>query len=157
MNGNQLKKADLTRYLDTASEAAGLMLNNINRAANLIQSFKQVAVDQTSAGRRVFDLAIYIDEIFTSLSPRLRQSAVRVQMDCPPGIEMDSYPGALSQVITNFVMNALTHAFGERGEGTIALHAGRLNAEYSPPGLQRRRLRHPPGKPRPYIRALLYH
>lgn len=111
VESGQLRKADLARYLDMASETAALTLSNIQRAAALIQSFKQVAVDQTSDERRRFDLAAYVSEVVTSLTPQLRKSAATVALEIPEGIEMDSFPGALSQVVTNFIMNALTHAF----------------------------------------------
>jgi signal transduction histidine kinase len=106
-----MKRADFTRYLDLASDTTRLMLSNIHRAAGLIQSFKQVAVDQTSAERRRFDLADYLREVVTSLSPQLHKASVKVEVICANGIEMDSFPGALSQVVTNLVMNALLHAF----------------------------------------------
>jgi len=117
----QIKKADLTKYLELADETTGLMLTNIHRAAELIQSFKQVAVDQTSSECRPFNLGGYLDEVLTSLRPRLRKSSVEVTVTCDPEIEMFSFAGAFSQVITNLVMNALTHAFDEGQEGHITL------------------------------------
>ncbi len=119
----QLKKTDLSTYLDGNTETTGLILSNIQRAAELIQSFKQVAVDQTTAERRVFDLETYLDEVITSLRPRLKKSAVELSVDCPSGITLDSFPGVFAQVITNLVMNALTHAFAEEQPGQIIIAA----------------------------------
>jgi len=101
-------------------------LSNAERAANLIQSFKQVAVDQTSEARRDFELNDYLHEIITSLQPKLRRTRIRVSIECPPEIKMDSFPGALSQVITNLVMNALIHAFDDAKIGKISIHAQHL-------------------------------
>ena len=122
----QLRKSDVTRYMDVARETVGLVLSNINRAADLIQSFKQVAVDQTSAERRIFHLDAYLDEIITSLSPNLRMAAATVEVACDPAIEMHSYPGAIAQVITNLVMNAVNHAFEEKRGGRIMIRADRI-------------------------------
>ena len=122
----QIRKTDLTRYMNLARETAGLVLSNINRAAELIQSFKQVAVDQTSAERRVFNLGSYLEEIVTSLSPNLRKVEATVDVICDPSIEIDSYPGALAQVMTNLVMNALNHAFDNKRGGLITIRAERL-------------------------------
>ncbi|AWJ83773.1 PAS domain-containing sensor histidine kinase [Azospirillum sp. TSH58] len=116
-----LKKSDLTAYVAAAGESSRLIEQNLTRAAELIQSFKRVAVDQTSQERRRFDLRSYLDEIITSLGPRLRKSPHRMTVTCPDGITMDGYPGALSQVITNLVINALTHAFPDGREGAMAL------------------------------------
>ncbi|HYD29635.1 MAG TPA: ATP-binding protein [Azospirillaceae bacterium] len=114
--GSLLRKNDLASFVDTAMEITGLVTSNIQRAAHLVQSFKQVAVDQTSEMRREFELGEYIDEIVLSLSPRVRQTPHSVSYACPPDVMMDSYPGPLAQVLTNFICNALEHAFSHDGE-----------------------------------------
>lgn len=119
-----MRRADFERYADLAREASERILSNAQRAAELIQSFKQVAVDQTRDDRRHFDLAHYIHEVLVSLGPRLRPTNVAVMVDCPDGLEIDGYPGPLSQVLTNLVMNALMHAFAPGQFGHIRLHAG---------------------------------
>ncbi|WP_338846048.1 HAMP domain-containing sensor histidine kinase [Massilia sp. W12] len=116
-----IKKSDILAYLTTAGESSRLIQANAERAAQLIQSFKQIAVDQTSEARRRFQMRQYLDEIITSLGPRLKQSKVAVEVDCPPDMKVDSYPGAFAQVITNLVMNALTHAFGQEQDACISI------------------------------------
>jgi PAS domain S-box-containing protein len=123
LQGGKLKKSDADRYLETATEASAIMVATIGRAAELIQSFKQVAVDQSTDVRRSFNLAEYIGEILLSLKPRLRQTTHTVSVDCPDDLEIDSYPGALSQVLTNFVMNSLVHGFAEGKVGFITISA----------------------------------
>ncbi|CAO3443119.1 ATP-binding protein [Azospirillum largimobile] len=116
-----MKKSDLAAYVATAGESSRLIEQNLTRAAELIQSFKRVAVDQTSEERRRFDLLAYLEEVVTSLGPTLRKSRHRVAIACSPGIQMDSFPGALSQVVTNLVMNALTHAFPSDCKGHMVI------------------------------------
>ncbi|MDB5764451.1 MAG: putative two-component system sensory histidine kinase [Herminiimonas sp.] len=108
-----MKRSDLDNYIGTASIISKLLLSNMERAATLIQSFKEVAIDQTSEERRTFRLKAYIDDVLLNLRPMLRNAGRQVTVDCPDMIEVDTYPGALSQVLTNFVMNALLHAFDQ--------------------------------------------
>jgi|GEM_PF-3457832 Signal transduction histidine kinase len=110
-------------YLDSAGEAVRLILSNCDRAAELIHGFKQVAVDQTSGERRTYDLAEYVDEVLLSLRPKFKHSPHRIVVDIPAGIVVDGYPGALSQVLTNLVVNALTHGFDDGRSGTLRLSA----------------------------------
>ncbi|KAA0580716.1 ATP-binding protein [Azospirillum sp. Sh1] len=116
-----MRKSELAAYVATAGESSRLIEQNLTRAAELIQSFKRVAVDQTSEERRRFDLLAYLEEVVTSLGPTLRKSRHRVAIACSPGIVMDSFPGALSQVVTNLVMNALTHAFPADCKGHMVI------------------------------------
>lgn len=117
LDANALRKSDLVEFLDGLSESARLLVGNIDRAAALIQSFKQVAVDQSSGDRRVFELKSYIDELLFSLRPRLKRTRLTVSVECPEDLTMDSYPGALGQVLTNLVVNAIVHAYGDGSHG----------------------------------------
>ncbi|MGF7173256.1 sensor histidine kinase [Azospirillum doebereinerae] len=126
-----MKRSDLTAYVAAAGESSRLIQQNLTRAAELIQSFKRVAVDQTSEERRRFDLLAYLEEIVTSLGPTLRKTPHRVAIACSPGIVLDSFPGALSQVVTNLVMNALTHAFPD---GTGRMVEGHMVIDVDDPG-----------------------
>jgi len=130
---------DFERFMATLIDTTGLIQSNCERAADLIRSFKQVAVDRTTSERRHFDLALTIRETLASLGPHLRQAGHEVVVDCPPGIVMNSHPGALSQVLGNFVMNSLTHAFDPGQSGRITIRVaptpeGQICLEYSDDG-----------------------
>ena len=116
-----LTKSAVERFIDDTSQAADLLTRNIVRSANLVSSFKQVAVDQTSAQRRRFDLAEVVAENVKALSPTLRKTAFVVDLQIAAEIRMDSYPGPLGQVIMNLINNAVLHGFEGRSEGTITL------------------------------------
>lgn len=109
-----LRRADLEDYVGSATEAMGFVLGNISRAADLVQSFKQVAVDQTTDQARRFDLGDYVGEVLRSLQPQLRRLPHRLDTRLDEGLVVDSAPGAIAQIVTNLVMNALTHAFTGR-------------------------------------------
>ncbi len=117
----EMKRSDLDAYVSTAATISNLLLSNMERAATLIQSFKEVAVDQTSEKRRLFRLKDYIEEVLSNLTPILRRSELRISVNCDKAIEIDTYPGAFAQIITNFVMNALLHAFPDDTSGDILI------------------------------------
>ncbi len=122
---NGIKRSTLESYIGDASKAGDILVRNLYRAANLVTSFKQVAVDQTSSQRRSFSLAETISEIMLTLSPTLRKTAFVVNQDIPGDLLLDSYPGPLGQVVTNLLNNVLLHAFDGRSEGTILIAAQR--------------------------------
>ncbi|MEC5159682.1 MULTISPECIES: sensor histidine kinase [unclassified Janthinobacterium] len=121
VGGGNVKKSDILRYLETAGESARLIMNNAYRAAHLIHSFKQIAADQVSEARRHFELREYIGEVVSSLQPSLKKTRIGIAIDCPDDITLDSYPGALAQVLTNLTLNCVEHAFDADTEGLIAI------------------------------------
>lgn len=125
----KIRKSDLDSFFDLFEVTTRLILRDTERAIELIQSFKQVAVDQTSGERRQFDLKGYIEEVFLSLRPRLRRTRLTAQIECPRDILMDSYPGALSQLLTNFVMNSLMHAFDAEDSGLLRVEVNQPRAD----------------------------
>jgi signal transduction histidine kinase len=122
-----LRRATLEKFLEEARTAGDLIVRNLQRAADLVTSFKHVAVDQTSDNRRDFDLRATVLEIVATLSPQLKKTPYRLELDIPEGIVLNSYPGALGQIVTNMVNNAVIHAFAERDHGTLTLRARPLD------------------------------
>jgi len=120
-----LKKSQLLDTVATSRESAAIVLSNLMRAAELIQSFKQVAVDQTSREMRTIDLDVYLHETINSLQPRIKATAQRVELLCPPGISLHLAAGALSQLVSNLVLNALEHAFPDGQPGLVRVTASR--------------------------------
>ncbi len=119
LKNGTLKRSDLDKIMDTLRQSSLMILANLNRAAELIQSFKQVAVDQSSEERRSFDIRAYLEEVLLNLQPKLKRTKINVQIQCDYNIFLDSFPGLISQITTNLVMNALVHAFDPDDNGTI--------------------------------------
>jgi len=118
---NRLKRSDFKKYIEIGLESASSILSNLNRAAELVQSFKQVAVDQAVEEKRVFGLKHYIDEVFISLRPRYKRTDHQITVDCSEMLELNSYPGVIMQVLTNLVMNSLIHGFDGIEKGHISI------------------------------------
>ncbi|HBB36064.1 MAG TPA: hypothetical protein DDZ80_15715 [Cyanobacteria bacterium UBA8803] len=106
-----LKRSVLKGYLDIAKESSELILRNLERAGELVQSFKQVSVDCTSLEKRPFAVKNYLEEALFNLNPQLKQTKHRLTIVGDETLIIDSYPGALSQVVTNLVLNSITHAY----------------------------------------------
>ncbi len=120
-----LNKAQFDRFMDDCYESVDILSTNIERAAALIRSFKRVAVDQSSEERRSVNLREYIDALLLSLSPKLKGTSHRVEVEGDKQIVIDTMPGALSQVITNLVLNSLIHAFPAGRAGVIKIKVTR--------------------------------
>lgn len=135
---NRMKRSDLDDYLRTVEETSGMIQANLQRASELIRSFKQVAVDRSSQTKRRFKVKAYIQEVLVSLRPNLKKTKHRLTVEGPDAIELYSDPGAVSQLITNLLMNSLIHAYGPDSEGTISIQLERqrhqLTIRYSDDG-----------------------
>ncbi|NRF68074.1 PAS-domain containing protein [Aquincola sp. S2] len=116
-----VRRGDVDQLLRAGAEASSSIASNLRRAAELVRSFKLVAVDQSSEQRRRFNLGAYLEDVVRSLQPKLKRTPFRIEVRCPPDIELLSYPGAYSQVLTNLVMNSLIHGFDGRSAGRIEL------------------------------------
>jgi PAS domain S-box-containing protein len=120
-----LKKSDLEGFIQTGRESCSTILSNLGRAAELIKSFKQVAADQSSEIPRQFNLRDYVDEVLVSLKPKFKRTGHVVENHCPD-VTLYSYPGAFMQIITNLLVNSLTHAFEGTEHGRISI-GGRVD------------------------------
>lgn len=120
-----LKRSDLQNLLDDTRQASDILTRNLTRAGALVTSFKQVAVDQTSAQRRQFELAELVAEIVLTLTPSTRKAGCQIEVEVPEGMAMDSYPGALGQVLANLINNAMVHGYEGVREGRIIVRAER--------------------------------
>ncbi|MBI2397656.1 MAG: hypothetical protein HYV17_07640 [Xanthomonadales bacterium] len=117
IDARELKASELPAFRDNVNESMRLILGSLERALHLITSFKKVAVDQSSEQRRRFELRGFLDDVRTALAPTYKHTRHQLDIDCAEGIVADTYPGALFQVLTNLIHNALVHAFVEGSAG----------------------------------------
>ena len=118
-----LRRSQLEEFVRTSRDAAQQLVGNLHRAAELIQSFKQVAVDRSHAERRQFSLGEATDQIIASLRPVLKRSTISLSVDVPEGLVVDGFPGSYGQILTNLFLNAANHAFPDGRSGAIAISA----------------------------------
>jgi PAS domain S-box-containing protein len=116
-----LRRSSLTEFIESNRDAASQLVANLNRAAELIQSFKQVAADRNYSDQRVFDLADLTEQVVMSLKPGLRKQNLALSVDCRPNLIMNSYPGPYGQVLTNLFLNAVAHAFPNGSGGAVEI------------------------------------
>lgn len=136
-NGD-LSEKEFEEFITTSNELADTITINLMRAADIIKSFKTVAVDQTSKQKREFNLKEYIDETLLSLRNKTKKMDINFVVNCDNMILINSNPGAISQIITNLVMNSMIHGFEESKKGKITIVAkvedSSLHVEYSDDG-----------------------
>jgi signal transduction histidine kinase len=123
VNAGNLRRSMLEQFIGDTQTATDILIRNLRRASELISSFKQVAVDQASAQRREFNLAEAVSEILITLGPTLKKTPYQIDSNIAPDIVLDSYPGALGQILVNLINNALLHAFDGRQQGLISVQA----------------------------------
>jgi signal transduction histidine kinase len=124
-----VRRSALADFTDGCQDAASQLVANLQRAGELVQSFKQVAVDRSGAERRRFELRLATEQIVASVRPGLRKSRASLALDIPFDIALDSYPGAYGQVLTNLIFNAVTHAFTDGADGHMLIKAHRLGTD----------------------------
>ncbi len=133
-----MKRSTLDHFIAGVEDAGRLILTNLERSNELVQSFKQVAVDQSSEARRTFAVQEYLEDILRSLRPSLKRTPHLIEIDCDPGLSLTSYPGALAQVVTNLVMNSVVHGYDDGVSGRIRLaaaaHDGGVRLRYADDG-----------------------
>jgi ligand-binding sensor domain-containing protein/signal transduction histidine kinase len=128
-NGSTMRRSDLRNFIEAAREASTLLMRSLRNAAELVNSFKQVAVDQASAKRRKFNLHQASHEIVMTMKNQVRKAGHHMVLEMPEDIVMDSFPGPYGQVIINLINNALLHAFEDRESGEIRMWAVQLGAD----------------------------
>ena len=114
-----LRRSSLNAFVNLVQDAASQLVTNLNRSADRIQSFKQVALDQSQSKRRSFDPALLAEQVLSHLTRDSNQQSIIIDSHCARDLTMDSYPGPLGQILTHLVVNAMTHAFPEGLDGTI--------------------------------------
>jgi signal transduction histidine kinase len=121
-NDKSITQTQMSSFIEEAGQTTHLLMNNLNRASELIASFKQVAVDQTSEAERRLDLNSYLDEIIQSLKPSFKNTHHTIDVECDDSIRIMCAPGAIAQIVTNLVMNSVMHGFEHKVNGHIEIN-----------------------------------
>lgn len=122
----KMKKSDLEQFLSITHETNEMVQANLERASSLVRNFKQISVDQSVEIKRTFLFKEYLEGIIASLKPTLKKTNLRLDVHCNENLLVYTYPGALSQIITNLVMNSLNHAYSIEDEGSLNIRVDEL-------------------------------
>ena len=114
-----LKASSLSKFINESEENLNIIYRNLNRAAELISSFKQVAVDQSSENNRVFSFAKLMDEILMSMRPKLKKVNHLINVNCADNLVVESKAGPINQIMINLIMNSIIHGFEDVNKGQI--------------------------------------
>jgi len=134
-----LKSSQLKKFLTDSDENVAIIFRNLERAAKLISSFKKVAVDQSSAEMRTFNVKGLLDEVLLTLSAKLVSANVSISVICPEDLYVNSKPGPINQILINLILNSIYHAFEGRDKGVITISimnlSDQLHINYSDDGI----------------------
>lgn len=131
---NSMKKSDLETFFKTCNTGITILNRNLKTASELIRSFKQVAVDQSSNEYRTFNLREYVDEVILSLHPKLKLTTIKVTNSISEKIIIHTSPGSISQILTNLIINSIIHAFpsgNKTPDKTIKISAKKTDSKIS--------------------------
>ncbi|MBN7818326.1 ATP-binding protein [Bowmanella yangjiangensis] len=126
---NKLTRSALRAFYEESAEAMQIIERNLQRSAELVSTFKQLSLDQHNQEIRTFNLSSYVCEILLSLKPKLKYHKLQFCLDINPDLEIDSYPGAISQILVNLIMNSVQHAFEKGQPGQVHLNVTLLNGQ----------------------------
>lgn len=133
-----LTAKSMAQFIQDAEQTTTMLMSNLNRASELVASFKQIAVDQTSEAERDINLYEYVQEIIQSLHPKLKQKNHKIDVHCPESLKVRCSPGILAQIFTNMIMNSVIHGFEDNDSGHINIRVdfedGMLNIVYKDNG-----------------------
>lgn len=121
LNSNKVSKKSIESFIENANKSTDLLINNLQRASELLTSFKHIAVDQTSDKIRMVNVSSYIDEIIQSIHPKLKKTNHRIKVHCDENIDVYSHPGAIAQILINLIINSIIHGFEDLNRGEITI------------------------------------
>ncbi|PTT83939.1 hypothetical protein DBR42_15540, partial [Pelomonas sp. HMWF004] len=123
-----MRRSTLDELARDTRRGQDILQRNVQKAADLVRDFKQVAIDQTADLRRDFDLAKVVEDVLVMVEPSFKHTPYAIETQLQPGLIMNSYPGALGQVLTNLLMNALVHGFDGAAQGQVRVRCAPLTA-----------------------------
>lgn len=129
LSNNTLSKNKMNEFLNSNSESLGILETNLARAAELVNSFKKISVNQSTEDMVQFNLKDYLGMILLSLKHEYKNKNYQIEVECDPSIEIFTYPGVYSQIFTNFLMNSFIHGFKDRETGDVKIKALQYPAE----------------------------
>lgn len=117
----QLRRSELTNILARLKEGTSILFNNLNRAADLINDFRRIAVNQSSDKKQIIRLKEWLKEILSTLEPVIQRQGHALEIQCPADLVVETYPSALAQIVSHLIMNASLHGFGPNERGKISI------------------------------------
>jgi len=134
-----LKSSQLKKFLDEGQENVGIIYRNLSRAADLISSFKKVAVDQSNEEARKFNVSELLNEVLLTLAPQIKNLPYQIELHCPNELMVTTKPGPINQILINLILNSIIHGFEGKDEGKITITvmhlSEQLNISYQDNGL----------------------
>lgn len=127
LSEGKMTKKNFVEYMNSAEESSKILNVNLNRASELIKSFKAIAVNQSIEEKVNFNLYEYIQTVLLSLKHEYKNTNHQFAINCDKALVINSYSGAFSQVMVNLIMNSLIHGFKDKKDGVIKIDISKIN------------------------------
>jgi signal transduction histidine kinase len=121
VDNKSITELQLMNFFEDIEEVLTILATNTQRSASLVNSFKQVAVDQSSNEVRNINVLQYIDEIILSLRPTLKKTQITIDVECDSTLSVNVNAGAISQIFSNLILNSVNHAFAKGAKGRVLI------------------------------------
>lgn len=128
-NKEEMSLEDFSTFIETSNELSNIIYTNLSKADSLVKSFKQISVDQSIQDKREFNLKEYLEEILLSISSIINKTNIKIECTCDKDISIYADAGSFSQIISNLIINSLTHAYEKEEEGTISIFCEKQDKE----------------------------
>jgi signal transduction histidine kinase len=116
-----MRKSELDSFLTDASNSGQLLNEHLQRAAGLIAQFKQLSIPQNFDARQRVPLNQLMEDVIRSVQPLWQARPIVFVYAGAPRLALDTYTGAITQLVSQLLQNAMLHAFAPDQAGTITL------------------------------------
>lgn len=121
LESGKIRKSEIQDFINEIRETVEILITNLENAARLINGFKKIAVDQSISDERKFNLSEYVDSIVISLRPQFKKAGHNVLNKVDKNIFIIADAGAIYQILSNLIMNAIIHGFVNKNNGTVEI------------------------------------
>lgn len=128
---NTITRKDFERFIEASDENLSLIRRNIERTADLINQFRQLAMDQFVEETQTTSALELLQTIVHAARQRIpKLDDLDVSLNCPAELQITTRIGPLQHVLRQLLENSALHGFAERENGRIEVQIERIDGSH---------------------------